>query len=50
MTDGKIKSGQAYNNEYMFTFRFDENGKIASVKEFMDSQYVKAMLGDEEGN
>jgi len=39
-------SGKPYNNEYMFTFRFDGE-KIASIKEFMDSKYVTQVLEGE---
>jgi len=46
-SDGKMKSGQQYKNEYMFIFRFEPEGeRILNVKEFFDSQYyVKVMLG-----
>ena len=47
VTDGKTASGKPYNNEYMFTFRF-EGEKIVSVKEFMDSKYVTYMLEAEQ--
>lgn len=49
-SDGKMKSGKPYTNEYMLTFRFEpasEGARIVSVKEFMDSQYVQTMLAGE---
>jgi len=47
VTDGKTRSGKPYDNEYVFTFRFNPDGKILSVKEFMDSQYVHGILAGE---
>jgi ketosteroid isomerase-like protein len=46
-TDGKTRSGKPYNNEYIFTFRFNTDGEILSVKEFMDTQYVQGILAGE---
>ena len=46
LSHGKTVSGKPYNNEYMFTFRFDGE-KIASVKEFLDSKYVTHILEGE---
>jgi ketosteroid isomerase-like protein len=36
ITDGKTRSGKLYNNG-MFTFRFNTDGKILSVKVFTDT-------------
>lgn len=48
VTDGRTRSGKPYTNEYMFTFRFEPGtGQILSIKEFMDSDYVKRMLAGE---
>jgi ketosteroid isomerase-like protein len=47
VSDGKTISGKPYNNECMFTFRFDAEGKILSVKEFLDSHYVLDILAGE---
>jgi ketosteroid isomerase-like protein len=49
VTDGKTRSGKAYNNEYMFTFRFNANGEIRNVQEFMDTHYVRGILAGEAG-
>jgi hypothetical protein len=46
LANGKTASGKPYNNEFMFTFRFDGE-KIASVREFMDSKYVTHILDEE---
>jgi ketosteroid isomerase-like protein len=48
VTDGKTRRGKPYNNEYQFTFRFNTEGKILSVKEFMDTHYVLGILADEQ--
>jgi ketosteroid isomerase-like protein len=47
VSDGKTRSGKSYNNEYMFTFQFNAEGKILSVKEFLDSHYVLDILAGE---
>ena len=47
VSDGKTRSGKPYNNEYMFMFQFDAEGKILSVKEFLDSHYVLDILAGE---
>jgi len=47
VSDGKTRSGKPYKNEYMFTFRFNAEGKILSVKEFLDSHYVLDILAGE---
>ena len=47
VSDGKTRSGKPYNNEYIFTFRFNAEGKILSVKEFLDSHYVLDILAGE---
>jgi len=46
-SDGKTRSGKPYNNEYMYTFRFNAEGKILSVQEFLDSHYVLDILAGE---
>ena len=46
-SDGKMRSGKPYNNEYVFTFRFNTEGKIVSIKEFLDSHYVLDILAGE---
>lgn len=47
VSDDKTRSGKPYNNEYMFTFRFDAEGKLLSIKEFLDSHYVLDILAGE---
>ena len=47
VSDGKMRSGKPYNNEYVFTFRFNGEGKIVSIKEFLDSHYVIDILAGE---
>lgn len=48
-TDGHTKSGKAYKNEHIFTFRFElKSGQIVSVKEFVDSKYLCDALAAEE--
>ena len=49
VTDGKTRSGKAYNNEYIFTFRFSADGRIRNVAEFMDTHYVRGILAGEAG-
>jgi len=49
VTDGKTRSGKPYNNEYIFTFRFNADGVIRSVQEFMDTHYVRGVLAGEAG-
>ena len=44
VSNGKMRSGKLYNNEYMFTIWFNAEGKILSVKEFLDSHYVLDIL------
>jgi ketosteroid isomerase-like protein len=46
-SDGKMRSGKLYNNEYIFTFRFKAEGKIVSIKEFLDSHYMIDILAGE---
>ena len=40
-----LKNGRAYRNEYHFAFEF-RDGKIASVKEYMDTIHAKEILVD----
>jgi ketosteroid isomerase-like protein len=47
VSDGKTRSGKPYNNEYMYTFRFNAEGKILSIQEFLDSRYVLDILAGE---
>ncbi|KAJ7635337.1 hypothetical protein FB45DRAFT_911309 [Roridomyces roridus] len=38
-SEGTAKSGKSFNNEYIFTFRF-EGERILSIREFVDSGYA----------
>ncbi|TFK31390.1 hypothetical protein BDQ12DRAFT_694233 [Crucibulum laeve] len=40
---GELVHGGPYTNEYIGIFRFEE-GKIASISEFMDSKYVSQVI------
>lgn len=43
LSEGKHSSGQIYSNEYHFLFQF-ENGKLLSLKEYMDTERVTDIL------
>jgi len=38
---GELKNGRVYSNEYHFVLTF-RNGKIAAVREYLDTQHVHA--------
>ncbi|TFK31392.1 hypothetical protein BDQ12DRAFT_694236, partial [Crucibulum laeve] len=42
---GELVHGGPYTNEYIGIFRFEE-GKIASMSEFMDSKYITQVIED----
>ena len=42
--EARTKDGRAYKNTYCFVFRF-ESGKIIEIREYMDTQLVKATFG-----
>ena len=42
--DNYSSTGERYNNHYCLVFRF-ENGKIAEMREYMDTAYCERVLG-----
>lgn len=45
LSSADLKNGRKYRNEYHFILEF-RDGKIAKVKEYMDTQHAKAILVD----
>jgi ketosteroid isomerase-like protein len=43
VVDAKTAAGRPYRNDYHFAFRI-RNGKIAAVREYVDTQYAKELL------
>lgn len=43
VSEGEHVSGQTYNNEYHFLFRF-RDGKLLELKEYMDTEHVTDVL------
>ncbi|KAJ4299480.1 hypothetical protein N0V90_004725 [Kalmusia sp. IMI 367209] len=42
--DGVLKNGKAYNNEYCWVVRFDEEGLIAGVRAYLDTAKLNEAL------
>ncbi|KAF8984971.1 hypothetical protein BDQ17DRAFT_1377117 [Cyathus striatus] len=42
-SDGKLRSGSPYKNEYIGIFKF-KDGKLDSFEEMMDSKYVEQVI------
>ena len=39
-----LRDGTPYNNQYVFLFRFDDDGKIREFKEYWDSLHARETL------
>ena len=42
----RLKTGKAYNPEYVWFFHFDENGKIDMLREVADTVYGRTVRAD----
>jgi len=45
VVEAKTAKGRPYRNDYHFAFRV-KNGRIAAVREYVDTQYAKELLFD----
>ena len=45
VVEAKTAAGRPYRNDYHFAFRI-RNGKVAAVREYVDTQYAKELLFD----
>jgi hypothetical protein len=45
VVEAKTAAGRPYRNDYHFAFRI-QHGKVAAVREYVDTQYAKELLFD----
>jgi hypothetical protein len=45
VVEAKTAAGRPYRNDYHFAFRI-QDGKVAAVREYVDTQYAKELLFD----
>ncbi len=46
-SDGVLASGKPYNNQYVFFFYFDDDGKIIEFREYWDTLYAFETMFEE---